>query len=202
MKQVQVIGYRAVQVARSAIPDMKEKNPSDAEAVLAIRTGDRQAYRAIVERYMKRAYGIALTFVGSHQDAMDVSQMAFIRAYRNLRRYDPARPFFPWFYRILRNICLDHLKRASHSCEIPLEDIAILGTTDRDLELRQMLWRAMEQLPVEQREAIMLYYFQGMSYKEVAEVLGRPIGTVMSSLHYAKRKLRAVISGLLDQGRK
>ena len=76
------------------------------------------------------------------------------------------------------------------------------GSVDRDLELRQMLWRAMEELPPEQREAIMLYYFQGMSYKEIAETLGKPIGTVMSSLHYAKRKLKTVVSGLLDEGRR
>ena len=199
MKSVQVIGYRAVRVARSQVPDMKEKSLSDSQAVRAIRAGDREAYRAIVDRYMRRAYGIALAFVGSPQDAMDVSQTAFIKAYKNLKRYDPARPFFPWLYRILRNICLDHLKRAGRRREIPLEDIAVLGTADRDLELRQVLWRAMEELPDEQREAIMLYYFQGMSYKEIAEVLERPIGTVMSSLHYAKRKLRSVLSGLLDE---
>ena len=200
MKQVQVVGYRTAQVARSAIPDMKKTSLSDTEAIHAIRAGDREAYRTVVERYMKRAYGIALTFVRNPQDAMDVSQMAFIRAYRNLRRYDPSRPFFPWFYRILRNICLDHLKRASRRCEIPLDDIAVLGTADRDLELRQVLWRAMEELPDEQREAVMLYYFQGMSYKEIAEILEKPVGTVMSSLHYAKRKLRSVVSGLLDEG--
>jgi RNA polymerase sigma-70 factor (ECF subfamily) len=202
MKQAQVIGYRAVQVARSVIPEMKQANLSDNEAIQAIRAGDREAYRAIVERYMRRAYGIALTFVRNSQDALDVSQVAFIKAYGNLKRYDTARPFFPWFYKILRNVCLDHLKRASRNREIPLEDIAILGTIDRDLELRQLLWRAMEELPPEQREAIMLYYFQGMSYKEVAETLERPIGTVMSSLHYAKRKLRTVVSGFLDEGQR
>ena len=200
MKQVQVIEYRTVQVGRSAIADMRDTDLSDAEAILAIRAGDREAYRTIVERYKMRAYGIALTFVRNPHDAMDTSQMAFIRAFRNLGRYDATRPFFPWFYRILRNICLDHLKRASHTREIPLEDIEILETVDRNLELRQLLWRAMQELPPEQREAIMLYYFQGMSYKEVAETLEKPIGTVMSSLHYAKRKLRAVVGGLLDEG--
>jgi RNA polymerase sigma-70 factor (ECF subfamily) len=178
---------------------MERRDLSDSEAIQAIRAGDREAYKAIVERYMKRAYGIALTFVRNTQDALDVSQMAFIKAYKNLKRFDAERPFFPWFYRILRNICLDHLKRASRRREIPLEDAGVLKTEAEDYEMKRMLWQAIEDLPLEQREAIVLRYFEGMSYKEVAETLEIPIGTVMSSLHYAKRKMKKAIGGFLGE---
>jgi RNA polymerase sigma-70 factor (ECF subfamily) len=171
---------------------------TDRQAVKAIRAGDKEAYKAIVERYMRRAYGIALTFVREPQDALDISQTAFIRAYRNLKRFDEERPFFPWFYRILKNICLDHLKRASLVSEVPLEDISILSVEAENHELKRMLWRAIEELPLEQREVIVLRYFEHMPYREIASTLDRPIGTVMSSLHYAKRKLRTTIKGFME----
>lgn len=199
MRQAQVVGYRPVRVRQGVRAVMESVGLSDSEAIQAIKAGDREAYKAIVERYMRRAYGIALTFVRNPQDALDVSQMAFIKAYRNLKRFDAARPFFPWFYRILKNTCLDHLKRMSHTREIPLEDVGILKTEARDHEMKQMLWLAIEALPLEQREAIVLRYFQGMSYREVAETLNKPMGTVMSSLYYAKRNLRKAISGFLDE---
>ena len=201
MRQVQVIGFRAVRVAQSVAPVMERRALSDSEAIKAVKAGDREAYKAIVERYMRRAYGIAITFVRDPQDALDVSQTAFIRAYRNLKRFDAARPFFPWFYRILRNICLDHLKRARRAREIPLEDVTILSVEAQDHEMKQMLWQAIEDLPLEQREAVVLRYFEDMSYKEIAETLDKPVGTVMSSLYYAKRRLRAMIRGYLEVDR-
>jgi RNA polymerase sigma-70 factor (ECF subfamily) len=198
MRQVQVIGSMAVQLAQDIAPVMERRALSDSEAVQAVKAGDREAYKAIVERYMRRAYGIAITFVRDPQDALDVSQMAFIKAYKNLKRFDLSRPFFPWFYRILRNICLDYLKRASRTREVPLEDVSILSVEAQDHEMKQMLWQAIEELPLEQREAIVFRYFQDMSYKEIAETLDKPIGTVMSSLYYAKRKLRMTIRGFLE----
>ena len=201
MRQAQVVGLTAVRFAESARPVMERKNLSDSEAVLAVRAGDREAYKAIVERYMRRAYGIAITFVGNPQDALDVSQVAFIRAYKNLKRFDTSRPFFPWFYRILKNTCLDYLRQTSRRREIPLEDAGVLKSEARDHDMKQILWLAIEELPFEQREAIVLRYFEGMSYKEIAETLDKPLGTVMSSLHYARRKLKTAVRGFLDDDR-
>jgi RNA polymerase sigma-70 factor (ECF subfamily) len=201
MRQAQVVGLTSVRLAHSARPVMERKDLSDREAVLAVRAGNREAYKAIVERYMRRAYGIAITFVGNAQDALDVSQVAFIKAYKNLKRFDTTRPFFPWFYRILKNVCLDYLRRRSRRREIPLEDAGVLKSEARDHDMKQILWLAMEELPLEQREAIVLRYFEGMSYKEIAETLDRPLGTVMSSLHYAKRKLKTAIRAFLDDDR-
>jgi RNA polymerase sigma-70 factor (ECF subfamily) len=128
---------------------------------------------------------------------MDISQMAFIKAYKNLKRFDLERPFFPWFYRILRNLSLDHIKRARRINEIPLEDVQILSDEREDRDLKEALLKAIDELPVEQREIIMLRYFEGLSYKEIAETVGKPIGTVMSSLHYSKRKLKNTLGKFL-----
>ena len=174
-----------------------ERARSESEIISAVRAGDKQAYREIVEKYMQRAYYIALGFVRDPDTAMDISQMAFIKAYKNLRRFDLVRPFFPWFYRILRNLSLDHIKHVNRMQEVPLEDVQIIGNEREDRDLKEALWKAIEQLPTEQREVIVLRYFEGLSYKEIAETVGKPIGTVMSSLHYSKRKLKNTLGEFL-----
>jgi RNA polymerase sigma-70 factor (ECF subfamily) len=170
---------------------------SESEVIAAVRSGDKEAYRDIVEKYMQRAYYIALGLVRDPDTAMDISQMAFIKAYKNLKRFDLERPFFPWFYRILRNLSLDHIKRARRVNEIPLEDVQILSDDREDRDMKEALWKAIEELPTEQREIIVLRYFEGLSYKEIAETVGKPIGTVMSSLHYSKRKLKGTLGKFL-----
>ena len=124
---------------------------SESEIVSAVIGGDKQAYREIVEKYMQRAYYIALSFVRDPDTAMDVSQMAFIKAYKNLKRFDLERPFFPWFYRILRNLSLDHIRQVNRMHEVPLEDVQITGDEGEDRDLKEALWKAIEQLPTEQR---------------------------------------------------
>lgn len=170
---------------------------SESEVIAAIRSGDKEAYREIVEKYMQRAYYIALGLVRDPDAAMDISQMAFIKAYKNLKRFDLERPFFPWFYRILRNLSLDYIKRARRVNEIPLEDVQILSDESEDRDMKEALWKAIEDLPTEQREIIVLRYFEGLSYREIAETMGKPIGTVMSSLYYSKRKLKSTLGKFL-----
>jgi RNA polymerase sigma-70 factor (ECF subfamily) len=167
------------------------------EIISDVLSGRKEAYREIVEKYMQRAYYVALGFVRDPDTAMDISQMAFIKAYKSLRRFDLEKPFFPWFYRILRNLSLDHLKHARRFPEVPLEDVVIVGDEREDRDLKEALWKAIEQLPVEQREIIVLRYFEGLSYKEIAETVAKPIGTVMSSLHYSKRKLKKTLGAFL-----
>jgi RNA polymerase sigma-70 factor (ECF subfamily) len=170
---------------------------TESEIIASVISGDKEAYRHVVEKYMQRAYYIALGFVRDPDTAMDISQMAFIKAYKNLKRFDLERPFFPWFYRILRNLSLDHIKRAKRMNEIPLEDVQILSDEREDRDMKEALLKAIDELPVEQREIILLRYFEGLSYKEIAETVGKPIGTVMSSLHYSKRKLKNTLGKFL-----
>jgi RNA polymerase sigma-70 factor (ECF subfamily) len=181
-----IIGKQAVR--------MREKTVlSEKEILRLVQRGDKEAYQAIVVRYMRPAYSIALGFLHNQQDALDVSQDAFIRAYRKLRLFDTEKPFFPWFYRLLKNLCLDQIKKVKRRNEVPLEEVAFYSDRVRNKELREDLWFGIERLPLEQREVILLRYFRQLSYKEIGELMDIPIGTVMSSLYYAKKRLKEVL---------
>ena len=135
---------------------------------------------------------------------MDVTQEAFMRAYRALGRFELGRPFFPWFYRIVRNLALSCLKQRGRggfmlsldqpgADERPLE-VADPGLTPREefsqQELERHLRAALESLKAEDREIVVLRDIQGCSYREIALLLEIPIGTVMSRLYYARDRLR------------
>ncbi len=170
-----------------------DREVSERELLVAVQKGDKETYGAIVKRYMHSAYYIALGFVHNQQDALDVSQDAFIKAFRKIKMFDTSKPFFPWFYRLLRNLCIDQLKRKHRMRAIPLEDVHVLAEEKEDRELKETLWKGIEKLSFEQREIVILRYFRQFSYAEIAELVGKPIGTVMSSLFYAKKKLRGIV---------
>lgn len=186
------VGLRRLQEGKALGPG---RTLSDGEVIEAVKRGDRDAYRDIVDRYKVRAYHMALGIVGDPQDALDVSQAAFIKAYKNIGRFDTERSFLPWFYRILRNLCLDHIRRAKRRREVPLSEAIMLADASAERETHRALRRAIDTLAVEQREVVMLHYFEGLSYKEMASVLERPIGTIMSTLYHARKQLRAALEG-------
>ncbi len=177
---------------------------SDAEAIQLCQQGNRQAYGFLVERYKERAYYSALGILGSHDAALDISQDAFVRAFRAIKRFEPGKKFFTWYYQILRNLCLnfirDKKRHARSFSEIDEHEIKKLSDDSQDAsvlaeqnELKQALWAAMEQLKPNEREVIVLKDFQDLSYKEIAEILDIPIGTVMSRLFNARQALKAKI---------
>lgn len=186
------------QVPAERIVMAENRDLSEREVIKEVQKGRTEAYQVIVERYMKRAYYIALSFVRNTQDAMDISQESFIKAFRKIKRFDPEKSFFPWFYKLLKNLCLDHIKRRRRTQEIPLDEARVLKEEREDKEMKEILWRGIEELPFEQREVIILRYFQQCSYQEIAEITARPVGTVMSSLYYAKKRLREVIKKFLS----
>ena len=170
-----------------------KKEFSEREILERVQKGDKEAYGQIVKRYMHSAYYVALGFVHNQQDALDVSQDAFIKAFRKIKLFDTRMPFFPWFYRVLKNLCLDQLKRKNRMRAVPLDDVQVLSAEKDDRELKETLWKGIDKLPFEQKEIVILRYFQQLSYAEIAELIGRPVGTVMSSLFYAKKKLKEII---------
>lgn len=181
---------------------MDDRITSEKECIELVKSGDSEAYSMIVKKYMKRAYYIAYGFVKSEADALDVSQDAFIRAYRHIKKFKPDCDFFPWFYRILKNLCLDWLRKNKKRDEIPLEDVDIAASPQSNGMLKIELWQGIEKLPMEQREILILRYFQGLSYGEIAEVLEKPLGSVMSSLYYSKKNLRAKMGDFFNEARR
>jgi len=170
---------------------MVDMNTGDAEAVSLTIAGDKEAFAVIVARYTERAYRMALYILGSEQDAMDLSQDAFIRAYRNLRRFDTSRPFFPWFARILRNLCYNFYKSRKRKQAYNIEDFQIAAPSKGvDVSTKIALNKALAELSAQDREIIGKFYFEQLTYAEIADELGIPMGTVMSRLYYARKRLK------------
>ena len=176
----------------------------EATAVLGARKGDRAAFGDLVRAYQRRAYVVAYGFVGNRDDALEMAQEAFARAYKAMPRFDTRMPFYPWLYRIIKNTCLNHLKRRKRRGETSLDSMRASGydvpdrseNPEREAslnELRQTLGAAMERLTSEHREILALRHLQELSYNEIAECLGVPKGTVMSRLFAARRSLRTCL---------
>ncbi len=170
--------------------------------------GDREAFGELVALYMRQSYYAALALVGSHDDAMDLSQEAFVRAFRARSSLDPDRPFYAWLYTILRRLCFNFLrdrKARRRKLQVAAGWLAD-EARERDTfgnparmaeraELRSRVEAAIEELPDRQREVFVLKEFEGLRYREIAELLGIPIGTVMSRLYAARRHLAGSLSG-------
>ena len=189
--------------ARAAAETACVMNPAapltEQEALERVRRGDKSAYHVIIETYMRRVQSVALGFVHNQQDAMDIAQEAFVRAYRSIRRYDPRRPFFPWIYEIAKNLSLNHLRRRTPSPSVPLDREPVLRDAEDDWEMKEVLWREIQALPIEPREMVLLKYFQHMSCREIARMLGKPEGTVMSTLHGARIRLKKALAGYMGR---
>ncbi len=167
--------------------------------------GSREAFEVFVNKYMKDAYFIALGLVGNREDALDLSQEAFVRAYRNINTVKPGRRFFPWFYQILKNLCISHLRKRKvrqagsldhEDCPEPADTgDAFLpdAVADRN-EQKDRVWQAIAKLDPKHREVIILRHFQNMSYDQIAEALYCNKGTITSRLYYARNKLKELLS--------
>lgn len=184
----------------------------DRTLVLRAQEGEQAAFGELVSRYMQRAYYAALGLVGSHDDALDLSQEAFARAFRARASIDPERPFFPWLYQIIRRLCFNHTRdTSSHRKKLERTGAWLSDTTmgaapdspERALErseLRDQVGAAIEKLKPREREVLVLREFEGLRYREIADSVGIPIGTVMSRLYAARRALarELVAAGVVD----
>ena len=176
-------------------PDAQRRDRADIERCLG---GDVQGFEDLMNRYRQRAYGVALGMTGNHDDAMDAVQKAFIRIHRTLDRFQVDRPFFPWLYRIVRNAALNQRRdEKRHRGDVPLEWVRQGDGRPDPLaeqvadDLRERLWSGSRSLPPEMREVFVLYHFQGLRYREIAAACDVPIGTVMSRLHAARKRVHA-----------
>ncbi len=190
----------------------------DSELVSLARDGDRKAFKLLVQRYQQRVYGIAYGIVRNEEDALDISQQAFIKVHKHLPRFQGTSSFYTWLYRIVVNLCIDHKRRAARSMTVDYDDAldheggvasvnsAIAESPFRDpakelagSELRRELGRAMDGLSEKHRQVILLREIEGLSYKEIAEVLDISVGTVMSRLHHARHNLQSALRRYLKR---
>src|SRR5512139_1093935 len=182
--------------------------PDDALIRTAL-AGDDAAFGELVERYKGRAFAVAVGIVGDGDDALDVVQDAFIKAYYKLKEFRFGSNFYTWFYRLLVNQAIDRWRKTSRSPAVSLDetwlseegsphDTDAFPRTPEELagnrELTEALNRAIGALPEYHRAAIVLREVDGLAYEEIAMVMKCSVGTVMSRLHYARAKLKAALS--------
>jgi len=179
-------------------------NPRDEELVASAQKGERRAFEELVERHKQKAYHIAFGFARDREDAKDLSQDAFLKAFANLKNFDGRSSFYTWFYRILVNLCLDYKRRqkrapadefdetVEHQMD-PSHEPKTARTPDQHVlagQISRKVGSALEALPAKQRTVFILRNHQGLSIKEIAETMETAEGTVKVHLHRAVTALR------------
>ncbi len=192
-----------------AAPDsVALRSLGDEELVALTQGGSEDAYAVLVERYSDYVFTIAARILGDDEDAYDAAQEAFVRAYRAIGRFRGDAKFSSWLYRIATNRALTHLKRrrkrapavdidAGPHIESAIDVEPTRTRPDQlviDAEFRTQVRAAVAKLPDQYRTVITLFYLEQKSYKEVADVLGLPMGTLKTHLHRARAMLRNIIS--------
>jgi RNA polymerase sigma-70 factor (ECF subfamily) len=172
---------------------------SDAAAVQAAQRGDRSAFDWLVRKYQRRALAVALGVLHHREDARDACQDAFLRAFRGLDGFDGQSQFSTWLHRIVVNICIDRL-RSKATGAVALDDVErVLSGNDDPLrtvegaELGGRLGAALAQLTANHRTTLVLREVQGLSYQEIADAMRCSVGTVMSRLFHARKKMQALL---------
>ena len=178
-----------------AADDRDDAGPDERGLVQQAQAGDQQAFGVLVRHYQRRVFALGIRFFGNADDAEDLVQETFLRAWRALDRFDPTRPLAPWLMRIASNRALTEIAtRKRRGNEELDETLAWKGAgADENLErreLQQALGRAVGELPDDQRMILLLRTTEGLSYREISETLDIPIGTVMSRLARARETLR------------
>jgi len=185
--------------------------PTDSDLVARCRRGDLRAFDQLVQRHQRSVYNVCLRVLGDREEAADVSQDAFLRAYAQLARFELGRAFRPWLLRIAVNLCLNALKVHGQP-GVPVDHgdssepgTVVLAAKDRQpdeeaaaRELRVEVQGAVLRLPETYRAVAVLRHVEGLSYEEIAEVTGLPLGTVKTHLFRAKRLLRQALGHLFQ----
>jgi RNA polymerase sigma-70 factor (ECF subfamily) len=172
--------------------------------------GDEKAYRELVEKYQAQVYYLALRMVRRAEDAEDLTQETFVRMFRALARYDPARPFAAWLFTIATRLCIDHIRRrkvspmsltqrdreSEEEHQIELEEPGLRpDEVASHAEEEQRTADLIAWLPPHYRIVVILRHQQDLSYEEIAEALELPLGTVKARIHRARALLKAKIEG-------
>lgn len=189
--------------------------PDDLELVARSQAGDTSAFNELVTRYRNRAYAMIYNMVRNEQDAWDLAQDGFLKAWKSISRFRGQSSFYTWLYRILMNVTIDAMRRkqieggTEFDDQIGLQNIAPGAATapksemepaDRmsDKEIRLRIDDAIQKLSPEHRTAIVMREIDGLEYTEIAEQMGCSLGTVMSRLFYARKKLQALLKDVYE----
>lgn len=181
------------------------------------KAGDKNAFKELVLKYQRKVYMNIYMMISNHQDAKELTQEVFIRVFRHLNDFEGTSTFYTWLYRITVNICIDHYRKAkvkkyeyddavAHGDDQEEQVFPIISAASRETptgrlmkeELRRHVQDAVDRLPPKHREVFLAREVEGLSYQEIADKLEINIGTVMSRLFHARRKLQQRLSRYLD----
>lgn len=188
---------------------------TDEQLVLKIKDGDKAAFEQIYWRYKDRIIGIVYGIVRNREDAYELAQEVFVRIYQHIDKYQPGTNFSTWAFRIANNLAIDKYRRKRTAAETEFDNDFQAHYASGDgmitppiglnperacecAELREKIAAALDTLSEKQRAALTLCDIDGLSYKEIADILNIQIGTVMSRLHYARINLQAALRYYLE----
>jgi len=213
MIMAEPLSRKAPNPAEAAPPTaLPEPTPED-ELVRRARRGELTAYDELVRRYQERIYATIYHMTSNHEDANDLAQEAFIKAFHALKSFKGGSSFYTWVYRIAVNKTINFLKQRKNKAQLSLDDLDFNAEHDPDLvalisdktprrdinlaELQEKLNSAMQKLSEPHRLVVTLHDVQGLSHEEIARIMECNIGTVRSRLFYARQQLQAYLSDYL-----
>jgi RNA polymerase sigma-70 factor (ECF subfamily) len=191
-----------------ASPERRQEADADLEIVRRVQAGDVAAFDRLIEKYRERVYGIVYHMAANREDAADLTQEAFIKAFQSIHRFGGQASFFTWLYRIAVNSTVTYLRKARLRSFFSLEQIDADAPVSKEIidaltdktgvdrgsyvrELQEKLNDAMQKLSIKHRTVVTLFEIDGLSHQEIAEVMNCSVGTVRSRLHYAKQLLQS-----------
>ncbi len=197
-----------------ASPDRLHEADEDWSIVQQVQEGDVAAFDRLTIKYRNRVYGVVYNLTSNREDAADLTQDAFIKAFQSIQRFQGQSSFFTWIYRIAINSTLSHLRKNRVRSFFSLERINSDEPVSRELiaaltdktgadretfarELQEKLNEAMQKLSIKHRTVVTLFEIDGLSHQEIAEVMDCSVGTVRSRLHYAKQLLQAELQSYM-----
>ena len=201
-------------VASNSAHEGAHAEPTDRELVERCQRGDLDCLRDSRQSLPRQSvYGLAYSMLRNEQDATDLSQETFVKAWQAIRGFKKNASFYTWLYRITTNLCIDFVRKRDRRPTVPFEE-AVDPDADADVEvppsnqplptdeaqrkeLREQIDAALQELSPEHRAVIQLREYDGLEYAEIAKVVGCSIGTVMSRLHYARKNLQKLLKEVI-----
>jgi len=175
---------------------------TDAKLIQNFRNGNIDAFNQLVRRWQDRIHRFAFRYFASHDEAMEITQKTFIKAYKNLDTLEDEEKFSPWIYRIANNLCLDETKRAGRRRSAPLKALGPHPVAEsrrskpgyelQQEELGSILQKALNKLPPEQRIVVIMKEYEELKFREIAEILEEPENTIKSRMYYGLTSLRKI----------
>jgi RNA polymerase sigma-70 factor, ECF subfamily len=186
----------------------------DLALVTAVKGGDKRAFKVLMQRYQRKVYAVAYGFLRNQEDALDVVQESFIKVHRYIGKFEGNSTFYTWLYRIVANLCIDHLRKAKRHRDVEFDDglrhdakdepasdytphLGQLGDPSdmlRRKEIAAAVEASLDHLSEKHRAVIVMRELQGMSYEEMAQAMKCSKGTIMSRLFHARRNMQKLLT--------